>query len=150
MGATQWIKSRVQAWVDSKLDPGFRAKLKALPTRQNEYGYDPFGWYGDYYYPGVGIYVYDRHHSRHVWNDTQRRYWENRRSHWRDHSGSTGASVTTQNWSGFDRSGWRNRSSNTTDGTRNWNRSSNWQSRSSETTSGERSSEHGWRHRDHD
>ncbi len=47
MGATQWLKSRVQAWVDSKLDPGFRAKLKALPTRQNEYGYDPFGFHRD-------------------------------------------------------------------------------------------------------
>ena len=113
------------------------------------YGYDPFGWYGGSYYPGFGIYVYDRHRSRHVWNGDQRRYWESRRGQWRDRSGSTGASVTTQNWSGFDHSGWRNRTSNTTDGTRDWNRS-NWQSRSSETTSGERSSTHGWRHRDHD
>ena len=47
MGATEWLKSRVQAWVDSKLDPVFRAKLKALPTRQNEYGYDPFGFHRD-------------------------------------------------------------------------------------------------------
>ena len=47
MGATEWLKSRVQAWVDSKLDPAFRAKLKALPTRQNEYGYDPFGFHRD-------------------------------------------------------------------------------------------------------
>src|SRR5947209_14743786 len=47
MGATEWIKSRVQSWVDSKLDPAFRAKLKALPTRQNEYGYDPFGFHRD-------------------------------------------------------------------------------------------------------
>ncbi len=47
MGATAWLKSRVQSWVDSKLDPGFRAKLKALPTRQNEYGYDPFGFHRD-------------------------------------------------------------------------------------------------------
>src|SRR6266581_4248220 len=47
MGATEWLKSRVQSWVDSKLDPVFRAKLKALPTRQNEYGYDPFGFNRD-------------------------------------------------------------------------------------------------------
>src|SRR5260370_21005897 len=47
MGATEWIKSLVQAWVDSKPDPAFRAKLKALPTRQNEYGYDPFGFHRD-------------------------------------------------------------------------------------------------------
>src|SRR5947209_7414024 len=44
MGATDWIKSRVRSWVDDRLDPAFRAKLKALPTRQNEYGYDPFGF----------------------------------------------------------------------------------------------------------
>src|ERR1700761_2839928 len=47
MGAVGWVKSRVQDWVDSKLDPVFRAKLKALPTRQNEYGFDPFGFHRD-------------------------------------------------------------------------------------------------------
>src|SRR5436309_15595843 len=47
MGATEWLKTRVQTWVDSKLDPVFRGKLKALPTRQNEYGYDPFGFNRD-------------------------------------------------------------------------------------------------------
>jgi 1-acyl-sn-glycerol-3-phosphate acyltransferase len=47
MGATDWIKNRVQTWVDSKLEPAFRAKLRALPTRQNEYGYDPFGFNRD-------------------------------------------------------------------------------------------------------
>src|SRR5690349_25007194 len=40
--------------------------------------YDPFGWYGDYYYPGTGIYVYDRYRHRHEWTDEQRRYWEQR------------------------------------------------------------------------
>jgi hypothetical protein len=40
---------------------------------------DPYwGWYGDYYYPGTGVYVYDRNHRRHAWNDTQRGYWEGR------------------------------------------------------------------------
>src|ERR1044071_8286233 len=52
-------------------------------------GYDPFGWYGDYYYPGTGIYVYDRYRTRRVWSDDQRRYWEQRRSQWQNHSGST-------------------------------------------------------------
>jgi hypothetical protein len=91
------------------------------------YGYDPFGWYGDYYYPGVGFYVYDRHHNRHQWTDEQRRYWEQRRSQWQNHhSGTTGATGTTattgtsENWSGWDRSRWRNRSSGSTDG--NWSR----------------------------
>ncbi len=47
MGAADWIKSRVSAWVDSQLPTDFRRKLKALPTRQNEYGYDPFGFNRD-------------------------------------------------------------------------------------------------------
>ena len=66
------------------------------------YGYDAYdrdwgdpywGWYGDYYYPGVGIYVYDSQRRQHRWNDGQRRYWESRRSHWR---GPHGASRS--NW----------------------------------------------------
>ena len=46
-----------------------------------------YGWYGDYYYPGSGYYVFDRGGRRHRWNDDQRRYWEGRRNergdHWR-------------------------------------------------------------------
>lgn len=70
------------------------------------YGYDPFGWYGDYYYPGTGIYVYDRHHNRHQWSDDQRRYWENRRSNWQSHH--SGSTSSGENWSG-----WRNRHGST-------------------------------------
>ena len=101
------------------------------------YGYDPFGWYDDYYYPGVGFYVYDRHHHRHNWTDQQRRYWEDRRGQWQSHHGTAvGASATTENWSGWNRSHWRNSSGAT--GTRDdWRGDrSNWQSRSSVTTSG--------------
>jgi hypothetical protein len=38
------------------------------------YGYcDPYaslscGWYGDNYYPGSGLYSFDRGHNRHVWD----------------------------------------------------------------------------------
>jgi hypothetical protein len=47
--------------------------------------YDPwYGWYGDYYYPGIGIYVFDRSGRRYRWNDDHRRYWEGRRQHWGD------------------------------------------------------------------
>lgn len=41
-----------------------------------------WGWYNDYYYPGTGIYVYDRYRRPHRWNDYQRRYWTDRRSYW--------------------------------------------------------------------
>ncbi len=47
MGVGSWLRERVDEFVDSRLSADFRAKLKALPTRQNEYGYDPFGFHRD-------------------------------------------------------------------------------------------------------
>jgi len=104
-------------------------------------GYDPFGWYGDYYYPGVGVYVYDRHHNRHAWTDQQRRYWEDRRSHWQTHHGTAvGTAATTENWTGWDRT--RSRNSTRSSGDRgSWRADrSSGQSRSSESTRGTSSS----------
>ncbi|MGE0773937.1 MAG: hypothetical protein AB7L36_02715 [Sphingomonadaceae bacterium] len=43
------------------------------------YGYAPYGWYDNYYYPGNGYWLYDRRGDRHRWSDKQRRYWEDRR-----------------------------------------------------------------------
>jgi len=61
------------------------------------YGYGPSlayggyggygGWYNDFYYPGSGIYVFDRSGRRSRWNDGQRRYWEGRREQWRGQGG---------------------------------------------------------------
>ena len=69
--------------------------------------YDYYGWYGDYYYPGTGYYVFDRSGHRHRWNDSQRRYWEGRRG---DRRGQR------ENWSGYRgdgrRAGDRNRREN--------------------------------------
>jgi len=53
--------------------------------------YPYYGWYDDYYYPGVGIYVYDRGGHRHRWSDRHRRHWEARRGNHRRH----------ENWSGY-------------------------------------------------
>jgi hypothetical protein len=64
--------------------------------------YDPFGWYGGYYYPGVGIYVYDRYRNRHTWNGYQQHFWMNRRTTWQNHGG-TMTSGTRESWSGFNR-----------------------------------------------
>ncbi len=59
---------------------------------------DPYwGWYGDYYYPGTGVYVYDRNHRRHSWDDSQRSYWEGRRGTWH------GDRTWRNNWRGFHR-----------------------------------------------
>ena len=57
----------------------------------SNYDYPYYGWYGDSYYPGVGYYVYDRHGSRHRWNDRQRRYWQGRGEGRHGH----------ENWSGY-------------------------------------------------
>ncbi len=71
------------------------------------YGYgDPYyGWYGDYYYPGSGYYVYDRYRRPHVWNDTQKRYWTERREQALKSGGASRQSAPppAENWSGFDR-----------------------------------------------
>jgi hypothetical protein len=64
------------------------------------YGSPYFGWYGDFYYPGTGIYVYDSYRRPHTWNDEQRTYWSNRQQTMK----SSGRSVTPkENWSGFNR-----------------------------------------------
>ena len=61
------------------------------------YGGSPayFGWYNDFYYPGTGIYVYDRNRRPFRWNDTQRRYWEGRRGSF------AGRDGIRDNWNGF-------------------------------------------------
>ncbi|WP_181814806.1 peptidase [Sphingomonas aracearum] len=60
------------------------------------YGYGAlggsYGWYNDFYYPGSGVYVYDRNRRPFRWNDGQRRYWEGRRG-----NGYRGQ----PNWGGF-------------------------------------------------
>ncbi|NLS25863.1 hypothetical protein S2M10_08380 [Sphingomonas sp. S2M10] len=69
------------------------------------YGSPYWGWYGDYYYPGTGAYVYDRYRHRHAWNSGQRAYWEQRRGAWR------GDQRWRSNWRDFRGrpGGWRRR-----------------------------------------
>ena len=76
-----------------------------------DYGaYDPFGWYGDYYYPGAGVFVFDSSHHRHRWDRDQQRYWTSRRTQWESHSGRH---WSGHNWSGFNRHGTGDRTSRT-------------------------------------
>jgi hypothetical protein len=56
------------------------------PYRGYGYGYGsgvyggPYGgWYNNYYYPGTGIYVYDRNRRSYRMSDAQRRYWQQQR-----------------------------------------------------------------------
>ncbi len=41
-------------------------------------GYPGYGYYNDYYYPGTGIYVFDRGGRRRSWNDDERNHWQHR------------------------------------------------------------------------
>jgi hypothetical protein len=65
------------------------------------YGYggfgSPFGWYNNYYYPGSGFYVYDRHHRSRRMTDAERHYWQWRQNGSR--SGSGPMSRAIQQWS---------------------------------------------------
>ncbi|MBI0476755.1 hypothetical protein D9601_15500 [Sphingomonas sp. MA1305] len=85
------------------------------------YGYPSYyGWYGDYYYPGTGVYVYDRYRRPYRWNDGQRRYWEGRRGQWR------GDRNFQSDWRGFngrpggDGRGWNGGRPGGWDGRRNF------------------------------
>jgi hypothetical protein len=76
----------------------------------------PFGWYDDFYYPGVGMYVYDSYRRPRMWNDRERRYWTQREGSWRQRSAATMSPNTVRqapraDWSGFDRrsDGYRRR-----------------------------------------
>lgn len=55
-----------------------------------------YGWYGDYYYPGTGGFVYDRYRRPVRWNADQQRYWQGRRGAW-------GNRQVRSNWQDFRR-----------------------------------------------
>jgi hypothetical protein len=71
----------------------------------DDYGYgDPwYGWYNGFYYPGIGIYIFDQWGRRYRWNDDYRRYWEGRRGHYQ------GRNWNDRQWERWD--GYRNRGS---------------------------------------
>jgi hypothetical protein len=74
------------------------------------YGYaGSFGWYGDYYYPGTGVYVYDRYRRPHRWNSAQQRYWLGRRNYAYGGVRPQDRREIRQNWGAFrqDRQGDR-------------------------------------------
>lgn len=47
MGLGDWLKQRASQFVDARLGPEFRETTQALAVRQNEYGFDPFGFHRD-------------------------------------------------------------------------------------------------------
>ena len=52
--------------------------------------YMPYcGWYDGFFYPGEGIYVYDRGHHRHRWDGHQQAYWTQRATEYRSQPRTT-------------------------------------------------------------
>jgi 1-acyl-sn-glycerol-3-phosphate acyltransferase len=47
MGVRGWLERRVDVLVNRSLGSDFAARSKALTVRQNEYGFDPFGFHRD-------------------------------------------------------------------------------------------------------
>ena len=69
-------------------------------------GYPYWGWHDGFYYPGGGIYVYDQWRRPHHWNDDHRRYWSERRDHWRGQGERAGGRrEMRENWADFQRDG---------------------------------------------
>jgi hypothetical protein len=76
------------------------------PGYYGGFGAPYYGWYDNYYYPGTGVYVYDSYRRPHVWSDTQKQYWTQRRERVlnSERTRSSGhQTVLGDNWSGFDR-----------------------------------------------
>jgi hypothetical protein len=71
------------------------------------YGYDPFGWYNGFYYPGTGYWVYDPGHNRRELTPEERAYWNARIEQYvrnkRGLNGTSSAAATKENWSGFNK-----------------------------------------------
>jgi 1-acyl-sn-glycerol-3-phosphate acyltransferase len=47
MGLYDWVKDRAEKLVDAQLGSDYRERTQALAVRQNEYGFDPFGFSRD-------------------------------------------------------------------------------------------------------
>lgn len=80
-------------YADPYYDGGYGAGYAGYGGGYGGYGGGGFGWYNDFYYPGTGMYVYDRNRRPFRWNDGQRRYWQGRPG-WNRSGGRA-------NWNGF-------------------------------------------------
>ena len=74
--------------------------------------YDPYysyyqsnpywGWYNGYYYPGTGIYVYDRYRRPYSWGPYSS-YWIQRRNYWQSRPDWRSRGDFRNYWGDFDR-----------------------------------------------
>ncbi|SKB29038.1 hypothetical protein [Sphingopyxis flava] len=49
------------------------------------------GWYDSYYYPGYGLWMFDRYRNRYPLSGRHLNYWGGRRAWWRHHGGKGGS-----------------------------------------------------------
>jgi hypothetical protein len=77
-------------------DTGYSVGYVGGGYYNRSWGEPYWGWYGNYYYPGVGVYVYDVHHRRIPWTVEQQRYWAGRRGSWHG-----GPNTVHTNWRDF-------------------------------------------------
>ncbi len=47
MGLSKFLRRQTERWVDARLGPEYEEATRALAVRQNEYGFDPFGFHRD-------------------------------------------------------------------------------------------------------
>jgi hypothetical protein len=84
-------------------DPYYSRYPYRYSSSRYGYGYPYYGWYNSFYYPGTGIYVYDRYRRPHRWTDSQRRYWTVQRERAVRASPTRERVIVRENWSGFRR-----------------------------------------------
>jgi len=66
--------------------------------RSNPY----WGWYDGFYYPGTGIYVYDRQRRPYRWTAGHQDYWTRRQAYWRGRDDfRTSRRELRENWRDF-------------------------------------------------
>ena len=98
MASWKWCAAAVLSGCGAMLGGCAESGGSRVATAYSIAGGDPYwGWYGDSYYPGTGVYVYDRHRHRTTWSARERGYWEARRSRWQ------GSGHRSSNWRDFDR-----------------------------------------------
>ena len=71
-------------YYDDYYDPYYGGGGYYDPYYGGSYGRNYGSWYNNFYYPGYGVYVFDRGGRRYSWNDDQRRYFEGRGYRLRD------------------------------------------------------------------
>ncbi len=80
------------------------------------------GWYDQYYYPGHGVYVFDRGGRRHAMRDRDRYYWARQRAAYGGHHARGRDYRRGQDYRRGERADWRDRGHGDRDGVRDGRR----------------------------